>query len=157
MAFEFLMLRLIDTLRNPVLDRPLAHLLIVAAHPRRTVVRPWVAIVERKAERKHVHVRLAHDELPQCINAVVEVAVQVHGLRRCVAAQLRIVGLPVGLSEQVQAVELVEDFDSDAVATFTGGWVGHHEGTFGVHVHLDHLFAGDHRVRDWILVSDYRK
>ena len=83
-----LVLRLIDTLCNSMFNRPVPHLVVVAAHPGRAVVRPWVAIVEREAEGEYVHVRLAHDELSKRIDAVVEMSVQVHGFRRCVATEL---------------------------------------------------------------------
>lgn len=47
-------------------------------------------------------------------------------------------------------MELVEDFDGDAVAFAAGVWVGDFEGAIGGEAHLDHLFAGDHRVADCI-------
>lgn len=148
-----LVLRLIDTLCNSMVDCPLPYLLVVAAHPGRAVVRPWVAIVERKAEWEYVDVGLAHNELSKRIDAVVEMSVQVFGLRSRVATELGVVSLPVGLSEQVQAMQLVEDFNSDSVSTFAGCRVGHHESSLRVHVHLDHFFSSDHGVWDYTLVS----
>lgn len=79
---------------------------------------------------------------------MVDVAREIVVARGHVAAKLLVVGLVVALAQQVEAVELVEDFDGDAVAAFACGWVGDLEGAFGVEVHLEHFFAGDHRVAD---------
>lgn len=95
------MLRLIHALRNAMIHRPLPHLLIVPAHPRAAIIRPWVAVIERKPERKHIRITLAHDKLPQRINTVIKMPVQVLRLRSRISAQLRIMRFPVRLSEEI--------------------------------------------------------
>jgi len=142
------MVWLIHPLLNAMINRPLSNLLIILAHARRAVVRPWVAIIEREPEREHISISLAHDELPQRIDAVVEMTMQVRRLGRRVAAQGLIMPFIIRLPQEIQAVQLVEDFDSNAEAALPCCGVRDLECAFRVHVHLDHLFARNHGVGD---------
>lgn len=143
-----LVFRFIDTLSDPMINSPLSHLVVISAHARRAIVGPWVAIIEWESERKHIGVRLAHNELPERINAMIEMAVQVFGLGSCIAVELRVMRLPICLSQEVEAMELVEDFDGDSETAFSGRRICDFESVVGVHVHLDHFLSRHHCVRN---------
>ena len=71
------MLWLIRSSFHGMINSPLANTLIVLAHPRRAIIRPWITIIERKPERKNIDVSLAHDKLSQSIDAVVEMTMEI--------------------------------------------------------------------------------
>lgn len=98
---------------------PLPYGLEIPASMRRAVVWPWITIVERVVETEHPNVALAHDELPQRIDAMVQMPPQVHQWRRGIASERRIIVLMHVLSQQVEAVELVKDFDGHAISRFS--------------------------------------
>ena len=87
--------------RHSVIDSPLPDAIEVPASVRCAVVRPRVSIVKRKVETEHTNVALAHDELSQCVNAVIEMAREIRGRCRCVSSQRRIVVLIDVLSQQI--------------------------------------------------------
>lgn len=92
------MLWLIRSSFHGMINSPLANTLIILAHPRRAIIRPWIPIIERKAERKNIDVSLAHNKLSQRIDAVVEMAVKIVYWSRCITSLRSVVVFVVVLS-----------------------------------------------------------
>lgn len=139
-------IRLSRGVRNGMLNGPVSDALVVPADVGRRVVRPGVVVAKGIPKGKDVDVGLAHDKLAQRVDAVVHVAGQVVVLGGHVAALGRVVLLVVGLPHQVQAVQLVEDLDSDAVAVLARPRVRDLERSLRVESDLDHLLPADHGV-----------
>lgn len=113
------MFRLVRTPRYCMVNSPLPYALEISAGMRRAVVRPWITIVIRIVETEHPDVALAHDELPQRIDAMVQMPPQVHQWRRSITSERSIVVFIHVLSQQVETVELVKDLDSHAISRFS--------------------------------------
>jgi hypothetical protein len=154
---RFLVIRLVRTLCDCMVNSPLANLRIVPTHMGGCVVRPGVAIIEGEAEGEDVDVTLAHHKLAEGVDAVVEMAVEIVLWRGCIATELAVVRFVRVLSQQVQAVELMEDFNGHPEAALSRCGVCDLERAVGVESHLNHLLSGYHRVTDWFrdhLVSE---
>jgi hypothetical protein len=79
---------------------------------------------------------------------MVDVAMEVVFLSRNVAAKGSVVSLVIGLSHEVQAVQLVEDLNGNPEAALACGRVRNLESAVGIHAHFDHFFTGDHGIGD---------
>lgn len=150
---SFMMLTEVDSVirfsrgvRNTVLDGPVPDVLIVSAHMGSRVVRPGVVVAKGIPKGKDIDVGLAHDELAQRVDAVVNVTGQIVTLGGGITTLGGIVRLVVVLSHQVQAVQLVEDFDSHSIAVLARPGVGNLQRSLGIEPDLDHFLSADHGV-----------
>lgn len=124
----------------------------------RLVIRPvaahtLLALLRGRLERENIHIGETHQVDAQDLNAVVQV--RAHLLRRIVGVAPRdgLVVVRVGAhAEQVEAVQLVEDFDADAVPGLARGRVGDLHGVVWL-LQLGEVGLGDHLVRHCCGVS----
>ena len=134
------------SLRHRIRICPILDLVKVPAHVLRVVFGPVALFAGFGVESKDIDIREAHEVHAKNFNAVIEMRADSLGLVICVAPfDLGIVLGNSGHAEQIQAVQLVEDFEANAVSCFARLGVGDLHGVVR-HVELGEVLFGDHLI-----------
>lgn len=150
--------RLNISIRHSIRPGPILDVVEIPAHMLALVVRPvathtLLARLAGRMEGEHVDVAQTHQVDSQDLDAVVQVLA--HLLRGVVGVGPgdALVVVRVGAhAQQVQAVQLVEDFNADTVAGFSGCGVGYLHCVVWL-LQFGEVGLGDHLVRYWGLLA----
>jgi hypothetical protein len=133
-------------LRHRVFVCPILDMIEAPAHVLALIVRPESLLTLFGMERKDINITQTHQVHPQNLNAMIQMRPHLLRLVVCVAPpELRVVLRVRRHAQEIEAVKLVEDFETDAVTGFARAGVGDGHGGAGL-VEFGEVGSGDHLV-----------